>query len=66
MFPAQYLQFYAQHVQFYHRKGKDASRGNSTSQSAAYNFFMNAPANLNNSESSSDDSGDDAANAAND
>lgn len=32
----------------------------------SYNFFMNPPANLNDSESSSDDSGDDASNAAND
>ena len=38
----------------------------SPSAIAAYNFFMNPPANLNNSESSSEDSGDDAPIAAND
>ena len=38
----------------------------SSSAIAAYNFFMNPPANLNNSESLSEDSGDDAPIAAND
>jgi hypothetical protein len=38
----------------------------SPSAIAAYNFFMNPPANLNNSESSSEDSGDDAPIAASD